>query len=140
MPSARHARRARAPRRATLIAIVLALLWLVIGGVGGPKVGQLSGVQQNDNASFLPASSESTVAAEQAKALQPQDSLPFLIVVTRESGLTPADRSAVQRYLATATRGDLAPGLTPGNHPTDFCRMALDAPETRCYIAPRVPA
>ncbi|MCH8613506.1 MMPL family transporter [Arsenicicoccus dermatophilus] len=101
-----------ARRRPGWLAIaVLALVgWLAVGGLGGPLVGKLSTVQKNDQASFLPAGAESTKAREVAARFQPQTTLPYFVVVTRDSGLTPADLAAVRRY------ADSVPGLRlPGS-------------------------
>ncbi len=81
------------------VAAVVVLLWLALGGVGGQLVGRLSEVQSNDNASFLPASAESTlVNTFVAKATDTQ-TLPYLVVIERPSGLTPADLTAVRAYV-----------------------------------------
>ncbi len=42
----------------------MAIGWLLIGSAVGPLSGKLSEVQTNDNASFLPASAESTLVAD----------------------------------------------------------------------------
>ncbi len=77
--------------RAFLAVVVLILLWLVIGGVAGPLSAKLTSVQKNDNASYLPASAESTKALELQKKFQQQDVLPAIIVYERASGVTPQD-------------------------------------------------
>ena len=82
-------------RKATWIAVAVAIAWLVIGSAVGPLSGKLSEVQTNDNASFLPASAESTLAANEAAAFAENESFPALVVVTRPDGaaLTPEDRA-----------------------------------------------
>ena len=84
------------------LAIVVAIGWLVIGSAVGPLSGKLSEVQTNDNASFLPASAESTVVAKQAEAFADQQSLPGLIVITRPDGaaLTADDLAASAAFAA----------------------------------------
>ncbi|HET8601281.1 MAG TPA: MMPL family transporter [Segeticoccus sp.] len=90
-----------------VLAVVAVLLaWLAVAGAGGPLVGRLSEVQQNDNASFLPAQAESTLAAKQAKAFGDSDTLPYLLVIVRRGGLQPQDLQQVQNFLHTV------PGLT----------------------------
>jgi putative drug exporter of the RND superfamily len=97
-PSTRGVRTRTWPRVAATAAVVIA--WLVLAGIGGPLVGRLSEVQQNDNASFLPASAESTLAAAQAKAFSGSDAVPYFVVIERPGGLRPQDRAAVQRYVS----------------------------------------
>ena len=94
--------RRTAGRRAVWLAIVVAIGWLVIGSAVGPLSGKLSEVQTNDNASFLPASAESTVVAKQAEAFADQQSLPGLIVITRPDGaaLTADDLAASAAFAA----------------------------------------
>ena len=52
----------KAPRRPKffIIAFILTVVWFGVGGVLGPISGKLSEVQSNDNAEFLPASSETS--------------------------------------------------------------------------------
>ena len=83
------------------VALLAVLAWLAIGGVGGPLVGRLSEVQTNDNANFLPASAESTAVNEFVQKTTDTQTLPYLVVVEKTSGLTPADLQAVQGYVAS---------------------------------------
>ena len=113
--------RRTAGRRAVWLAIVVAIGWLVIGSAVGPLSGKLSEVQTNDNASFLPASAESTVVAKQAEAFADQQSLPGLIVITRPDGaaLTADDLAASAAFAAqipTLAVGDktIADYVDPG--------------------------
>jgi putative drug exporter of the RND superfamily len=73
-------------RRLVWLAVAVAVAWLLIGGAVGPLSGKLSEVQTNDNASFLPASAESTLVADEAAAFSEQQSFPALIVITRPDG------------------------------------------------------
>ncbi len=103
------------------LAIAVAVGWLLIGGVVGPLSGQLSEVQTNDNASFLPASAESTLVADEQAAFAEQQSFPGLVVVTRPDGaaLTPEDMAAAAAFaeaipsLAVGTDGTVADYLAP---------------------------
>ncbi|MGB9377620.1 MAG: MMPL family transporter [Mycobacteriales bacterium] len=92
--------------RAFLAVLGVVALWLIIGGVTGPLSAKLTGVQKNDNASYLPASAESTKALELQKKFQRQDVLPAIIVYERRNGTTPADTAK-----ASADAGAIA-GLT----------------------------
>jgi len=84
------------------LAVAIAIAWLIIGSFAGPLSGKLSEVQKNDNASFLPASAESTVVANEQKRFSGNDQIPILIVVSRPDGsqLTPGDRSSIGGLLA----------------------------------------
>ncbi len=99
----RRRRRSGGTRRAVLRAVALSLLglvWLGVSGVGGPLVGRLSEVQENDNANFLPASAESTELARLSKRFSNASTFPAFLVVERDSGITDADRGAVQQLAA----------------------------------------
>ncbi|HET7304911.1 MAG TPA: MMPL family transporter [Segeticoccus sp.] len=93
----------RRQRRWGRVAVVvgLVLAWVVLAGGGGPLVGRLSEVQQNDNASFLPAEAESTLAGKQAQEFGDGDSLPYLFVVVRDGGLEPQDAKRVKQFLGS---------------------------------------
>lgn len=86
-------RRTSTGRKAVWLAIAVAIGWLLIGSAVGPLSGKLSEVQTNDNASFLPASAESTLVADEVAGFNDQESFPALVVITRPDGgvLTPAD-------------------------------------------------
>src|SRR5664279_2250526 len=63
---------ARLPRGVPFFAVIaVAVLVLLIGGAGGAYQGKLSEVQKNDNSSYLPASAESTRAANEAAQFNP---------------------------------------------------------------------
>jgi putative drug exporter of the RND superfamily len=66
--------------------------WVVVAALVAPFAGQLQSVQENEAASFLPSSAESTRALELQRRLPGGDELPVVVVYRRESGLTPADR------------------------------------------------
>ena len=99
---ARHRRETptRASRLVRAGLLVLLLTWLTVGAVGGPLVGRLSEVQQNDQAGFLPADAESTRVSTVSARFSSGDSLPFFVVVEREQGLTPSDEASIQQYVA----------------------------------------
>lgn len=92
--------RSRAGRRAVWLAVAVAIGWLLVGGAVGPLSGKLSEVQTNDNASFLPASAESTLVADEVAAFDDQQSFPALVVITRSDGaaLTPDDLATAASF------------------------------------------
>ena len=96
-------KRSRRARGAIWLAIGVVIAWLLIGGAVGPLSGKLNEVQKNDNASFLPASAESTVVANQQAAFNEVKSLPALVVITSPDGavLTPAQLADAATYAAS---------------------------------------
>ncbi|MEU6206403.1 MMPL family transporter [Micromonospora musae] len=94
--------------RATLIALVVVLAWLVVGGIAGPFSGRLGDVATNDNAAFLPADAEATQAQERSRGFVQQETTPALVVYERTTGLTEADR---QKVAADAERFAQVPGV-----------------------------
>ncbi|SES17699.1 MMPL family transporter [Actinokineospora terrae] len=100
--------RARAAR--WILPALLIVAWLVVGGVGGPLQGQLSTVQTNDNAAFLPESAESTRVGELQKGFAEVNALPAVLVFERPGGLTGADQQAITAALAEVAE---VPGVGP---------------------------
>lgn len=88
------------PRPINLLAALLVLLWLVVGGVGGQSLGKLSSLQKNDSASFLPASAESTQVADQVARFSESTSLPLIVVAAAPQQLTAGQIAAVQQFAA----------------------------------------
>lgn len=71
-------------RKPLIVAILIIVGYLAVGGAAGPLFGKLSSVQQNDNAGFLPSSAESTKASKLATKFVSQDTsvLPALVLFT----------------------------------------------------------
>jgi putative drug exporter of the RND superfamily len=82
--------RTRDRRRWWLWPLVVALVWLFVGGPLGSYAGKLSEVQTNDNAAFLPASAESTEVIEWQARFSDQEVIPAVVVYENTGGL---DRS-----------------------------------------------
>ncbi|MGN6130556.1 MAG: MMPL family transporter, partial [Nocardioidaceae bacterium] len=76
----------------------LVVLWLVLAAFAGPFFGKLGEVQQNDNASFLPQSAESTAVLDTFVRFSGSENLPATVVFQRPSGLTPRDKAAIAGY------------------------------------------
>ena len=97
--------------------LLLALAWLAVGAFGGIKQGELSKVQQNDPATFLPLEAESTRAGEIAAEFSDDSALPALVVVTRENGaeLTAADLESLGTLGERIYELDLAEGRSVGD-------------------------
>ena len=84
-------------RKAVWLAIGVAIVWLMISSWAGPLAGQLSQVQENDNAAFLPASAESTLVAEEQAKFSDSTAIPLLVVISKPDGgqLTAADQQSI---------------------------------------------
>ena len=103
-----------APLRA--LAVVLALAgWFGVGAFGGMAQGRLSQVQSNDAASFLPASAESTRAADANRGFVDTTTLPALVVLTAPAGaaITPDQLAAVRTWAAGVSALPIT-GAAPG--------------------------
>lgn len=95
-----------------VLAGVVILVWFALAGIGGPLVGQLSSVQNNDQASFLPQDAESTMVSEQLADFDADASLPLLIAVEDEGGI---DRAALGELRSWAKAlPDKHPSTAPG--------------------------
>ena len=94
-------------RGGLVLATVVA--WLTIGGaIGGPTVGKLAEVQENDQASFLPAGAESTLAGLERDTFVVDHTFPGVIVL---DGVTsPEQVDAFKDFVADALTRPLAEG------------------------------
>ncbi len=77
----------RVPRRWVRIVVpsILLLVWIAAAAIGGPTFGKLSSVSSNDQASFLPANAESTVAIDWQKKFFDSGSIPAVVVVVSDT-------------------------------------------------------
>ncbi|MEW2398369.1 MMPL family transporter [Streptomyces sp. NPDC046862] len=74
--------------------LVLAL-WLVVLFLTVPFAQKLSSAQDNDAASWLPGSAESTQVLRISEGFRPEQ-IPAVVVYARDSGLTAADRAKIE--------------------------------------------
>ncbi len=97
------------PRRPKVVWIVAALgaLWFIFGGaIGGQYSAKLSQVQKNDNASYLPASAESTKVNDESQKFAQIQAIPGFIVYQRTSGLTAEDKAKITADYAAFAKVD----------------------------------
>lgn len=96
-----HRARANVPgmRRVRLLALLVVLGWLAVAAGGGQLVGRLGEVQKNDNASFVPASAESTQVGNLLPRFTDTTALPYLVILEGEGPLTPATRTAAATFV-----------------------------------------
>ncbi|MCZ2401916.1 MMPL family transporter [Paenarthrobacter sp. Z7-10] len=71
-----------------LLPLVLIIAWLGAASFGGPTFGKLSAVSSNDQASFLPASAESTEAREWQQRFLDSSAIPAIVLVTSDSEMS----------------------------------------------------
>ncbi|HET6855591.1 MAG TPA: MMPL family transporter [Streptomyces sp.] len=90
---------------------LVVVVWLAVIVLAGPLGQKLSDAQDNDAASWLPGSAESTQVLHISEEFRPEV-LPTLVVYAREGGLTAADRqritedtAAVKKLRAHGVRG-----------------------------------
>jgi len=79
---------------------ILVVVWLAVSSLGGPTFGKLSTVVNNDQASYLPASAESTQVQSDLKKFFPSDTVPAIVVYARSAGLTIDDTGSVADRMA----------------------------------------
>jgi len=105
-------------RRALWLAVGAAIVWLMIGSWAGPLAGSLSDVQENDNASFLPSSAESTVVNGEQALFADNPSIPILTVITHpdRSPLIAADQATITEFLTGVPELTLADGSRVGSY------------------------
>ena len=86
-------------RKPLVIAILTLIAWLVISGVAGPLFGNLSSVQKNDNADFLPKHVEAQKFADAYKdfTVTANRQLPALVLFTGD--VTPEKVASVNQFL-----------------------------------------
>jgi len=84
---------ARPPRKWLRIFLptILLLVWFAAAAFGGPTFGILSSVSSNDQASFLPATAESTAAIEWQQKFTESGSIPAVVVVVSDTTIERAD-------------------------------------------------
>jgi putative drug exporter of the RND superfamily len=77
---------------------LLLVLWLAIGGVGGPYAGKLAQVQKNDASSFLPRSAESQQVSDLQKKFTDVQSFPAFVLVEADAALSPETLAKVRAF------------------------------------------
>ncbi|MEU3641992.1 MMPL family transporter [Lentzea sp. NPDC034063] len=104
-----------------VLAGVLLVVWLALGGFTGPYAGKLSEVAENDSSAFLPNSAESTQVAELQKKFQRETAIPAIVVIERSGGLTEEDR----KYLADQAKGFQASPVISAPNDKDAAQIVV---------------
>jgi RND superfamily putative drug exporter len=102
-----------------------------------PVAAGLSKAQKNDASAFLPGRAESTRLIEQQRHLPGGDTVPTIIAYARRSGLTAADKAAVDRARTALTplaAGGAAPLLIPSRDGR-VRRVGTSPPRSTCSPA-----
>jgi RND superfamily putative drug exporter len=91
-----------------LLPTVVILVWFAAASFGGPTFGKLSSVSSNDQASFLPASAESTEVRAWQQKFTASTSIPAIVVVESASEITPSELAG---YAALGEKLGAVPGV-----------------------------
>ncbi|CAM2876468.1 MMPL family transporter [Prescottella defluvii] len=106
MPARTDSSQRRTSRLRWLLPALLVLVWLAVGGFGGPFAGKLGEVQQNDNTAFLPASAEATEAGVLYEGFTDTRFVPAIVVAERDSGIVPGDAEFLAQAGAAVAGGE----------------------------------
>ncbi len=108
-------RRRRISRRAVLPGLIVLLGLFVVFPVAAGLSSKLTSVTENDQASFLPDSAESTRALELERRFAGVQDIPALVVWERKGGLTPEDLQGVDAAAVrlTGVEGVSGPASPP---------------------------
>ena len=78
--------------------LVLAF-WVIVLAAAMPLAGKLTGVQDNQTSSWLPASAESTQALDKLAPFQDENDIATVLVYDKSAGLSRADLATIGRQL-----------------------------------------
>ncbi|MEV7962013.1 MMPL family transporter [Oerskovia paurometabola] len=98
---------------------VVIAFWAVVLALTAPLAGKLTGAQDNDAKSWLPADAESTQVLDVASSFTSPNTIPAVLVYVRESGLTPEDLAKVSQDVATFGELDTLDGDVVGPIPSE---------------------
>ncbi|NEN06917.1 MMPL family transporter [Diaminobutyricibacter tongyongensis] len=77
-----------------LLPTAIILVWFTAASFGGPTFGKLSSVSSNDQASFLPASAESTEVRDLQKKFTDSTSIPAIVVIESSAPIPAGEQAA----------------------------------------------
>ncbi|QNE20888.1 MMPL family transporter [Kribbella qitaiheensis] len=118
--------------RAGIAAVLIG--WLVLGAIGGPTVGRLSEVQENDNANFLPKQAESTLVNNESAKFVDSKALPYFVLIERDSGITADDVTKANAFLAKVPSIDLGAGKTIGQYLTAPAKTIIPSADKKALL------
>lgn len=73
---------------------IVVVVWLTVAAIGGPTFGKLSSVSSNDQASFLPASAQSTKVQDIQSKFRESKSIPAIVVFESKTEITKSSLSS----------------------------------------------
>lgn len=88
-----------------LIPALLVLIWVAIAGIGGPYFGKIGEVSSNDRTTFLPTTAESTRVQNLLTGFLGSDTIPAVVVVSKDGGLSKQDLANIAKAAETTTAG-----------------------------------
>lgn len=93
----------------------LILVWFALFGLGGASFGKIGDVSTNDQAQFLPASSEATKVQDIQAEFRGDEAIPAIVIFQRDGGLSAGDQAVIADTLSDfeSTEGVLADGVSP---------------------------
>ena len=97
MSKARAVLRLPGGRRTKWLVLVF---WLIVAALAGPLSGKLTGAEKNDAQAWLPPKAESTQVLKLQSTFQSPNVFPAVVVYSRPSGLTAADRHKATQDVA----------------------------------------
>lgn len=89
-------------RRRWLLPALALIAWVVVAAIGAPSITALTGLQQNNSASWLPQSAESAQVLHRLDEMGGPQTAAAAVVAERDSGITASDRAFVARTLESA--------------------------------------
>src|SRR5215213_7981507 len=98
---------------------IVVVFWILVVGVSSIYAQKLTDVQNNEAASWLPASAESTKALEKLEPFQDPNAIPTVVVYERTSGLTQDDIATATAQAAKLQELDGVAGKVIGPIPSD---------------------
>ncbi len=98
---------------------VVVAFWLVVVALAAPLAGKLTGIQNNEAKSWLPANAESTEVLDIAAGFVSENTIPAVLLYERPGGLTPDDMAKAQADVATFSQMDTLDGDVVGPIPSE---------------------
>jgi RND superfamily putative drug exporter len=96
-----------------LLPTLLVVGWFALSGLGGPTFGKLSSVSSNDQATFLPASAESTEVRTWQEKFTASNAIPAIVVVEKAEADRALSRDDLAALAPTAARLASVEGVAP---------------------------
>lgn len=95
---------------------ILIIIWLALAGIGGPYFGKISQVASNDQATFLPESSESTLVSDKVSKFQTGNAIPGIIIFSSDQKLTNEQVDSITSATANlpdieGVKGEISPPI-----------------------------